>query len=65
VVGEISTGPRGGIGRLVLEYSRDATSDPAKVYTAMTGAALLGLFVTGIIVLAERLVLRGRGSATQ
>jgi NitT/TauT family transport system permease protein len=65
VVGEISTGTRGGIGRLVLEYSRDATSDPAKVYTAMTGAALLGLFVTGIIVLAERLVLRGRGSATQ
>jgi NitT/TauT family transport system permease protein len=63
VVGEISTGTRGGVGRLVLEYSRDATSDPAKVYTAMAGAALLGLFVTGVIVLAERLVLRGRREA--
>src|SRR5260370_28370770 len=48
VVGEISTGTRGGIGRLVIEYSREATTDPAKVYTAMLGAALLGLFVTGV-----------------
>jgi NitT/TauT family transport system permease protein len=49
VVGEISTGTRGGIGRLVIEYSREATADPAKVYTAMTGAALLGLAVAGLI----------------
>lgn len=63
VVGEISTGTRGGIGRLLLEYSRSATSDPAKVYTAMLGVAVLGLFVTGLIALGERLatpaVLRG------
>jgi len=63
VVGEISTGTRGGIGRLVLEYSRDATSDPVEIYTAMTGAALLGLFVTALIIAAERLVLRGREEA--
>ena len=31
------------IGRLVIEYSREATSDPAKVYTAMLG------FVWGLI----------------
>ena len=31
IVAEISTGIRGGIGRLVIEYSREATSDPAKV----------------------------------
>jgi NitT/TauT family transport system permease protein len=48
VVGEISTGTRGGIGRLIIEYSREATSDPAKVYTAMLGAALLGLVVAGL-----------------
>ncbi|GAA1027250.1 hypothetical protein GCM10009557_07880 [Virgisporangium ochraceum] len=53
VVGEISTGTPGGIGRLVIEYSREATSDPAKVYTAMIGAALLGLAVAGFVALVE------------
>jgi NitT/TauT family transport system permease protein len=53
VVGEISTGTAGGIGRLVIEYSREATTDPAKVYTAMLGAALLGLAVAGAVALAE------------
>jgi NitT/TauT family transport system permease protein len=55
VVGEISTGTRGGVGRLLLEYSRSATSDPAKVYTAMLGVAVLGLLVTGLIAAGERL----------
>jgi NitT/TauT family transport system permease protein len=53
VVGEISTGTRGGIGRLVIEYSREATTDPAKVYTAMLGAALLGLVIAGVVTLLE------------
>lgn len=53
VVGEISTGTRGGIGRLVIEYSREATTDPAKVYTAMVGAAVLGLAVAGAVNLLE------------
>ena len=43
VVAEISTGLDGGIGRLIIEYGRQATSDPAKVYTAVFGAAALGL----------------------
>jgi NitT/TauT family transport system permease protein len=60
VVGEISTGTRGGIGRLVIEYSREATTDPAKVYTAMVGAAGLGLAVAGAVAAAERLTGRGR-----
>ncbi|WP_232071126.1 hypothetical protein [Phytohabitans flavus] len=51
--GEISTGTRGGIGRLVIEYSREATADPAKVYTAMVGAALLGLAVAALVGIAE------------
>ncbi|GAA2726825.1 ABC transporter permease [Actinocorallia aurantiaca] len=59
VVGEISTGTKGGIGRLVIEYSREATTDPAKVYTAMLGAVLLGLAVTGLLVGAQRLFARG------
>jgi NitT/TauT family transport system permease protein len=60
VVGEISTGTRGGIGRLVIEYSREATSDPAKVYTAMVGAAVLGLAVAGLVSLGEFLLSRRR-----
>ncbi|WP_285553553.1 ABC transporter permease [Actinoplanes regularis] len=60
VVGEISTGTRGGIGRLIIEYSREATSDPAKVYTAMLGAALLGLLVAGAVSLLEMPLMRHR-----
>ncbi|WP_250037981.1 ABC transporter permease [Paractinoplanes maris] len=60
VVGEISTGTRGGIGRLIIEYSREATSDPAKVYTAMLGAALLGLVVAGLVSLLEVPLMRHR-----
>lgn len=64
VVGEISTGTRGGIGRLIIEYSREATSDPAKVYTAMIGAALLGLAVAGAVALLELLLTRHRPAAS-
>jgi NitT/TauT family transport system permease protein len=60
VVGEISTGTRGGIGRLIIEYSREATSDPAKVYTAMLGAALLGLVVAALVTLLELPLMRHR-----
>jgi NitT/TauT family transport system permease protein len=60
VVGEISTGTRGGIGRLIIEYSREATSDPAKVYTAMLGAAVLGLVVAGSVALLELPLMRHR-----
>ncbi len=60
VVGEISTGTRGGIGRLLIEYSREATSDPAKAYTAMMGAALLGLVIAAAITLLEMPLMRHR-----
>jgi NitT/TauT family transport system permease protein len=60
VVGEISTGTRGGIGRLIIEYAREATSDPAKVYTAMLGAAVLGLVVAGLVGLLELPLMRHR-----
>lgn len=53
IVAEISTGIRGGIGRLVIEYSREATSDPAKVWTAFLGAAALGLVVAGLVALLD------------
>jgi NitT/TauT family transport system permease protein len=60
VVAEISTGTKGGIGRLIIEYSREATSDPAKVYTAMLGAAALGLLVAGVVGLIDLVLMRNR-----
>jgi len=60
IVAEISTGTKGGIGRLILEYSRQATGDPAKVYTAMLGAALLGLAVAAFVSLLEYPLMRHR-----
>jgi NitT/TauT family transport system permease protein len=60
VVAEISTGTKGGIGRLIIEYSREATSDPAKVWTAMLGAAALGLAVAGLVALIDIAFMRNR-----
>ena len=65
VVAEISTGQRGGIGRLVIEYGRQATSDPEKVYTAVFGAAALGLLMALLIAFADRAVMRGRQPAEE
>jgi NitT/TauT family transport system permease protein len=62
IVAEISTGTRGGIGRLIIEYSREATTDPAKVYTAIIGAAGLGLVVAGIVALFDTYAMRNRPS---
>lgn len=60
VVAEISTGLKGGIGRLIIEYAREATSDPAKVFTAVFGAALLGLAMSGFVTLADTYMMRNR-----
>lgn len=49
VVAEISTGVRGGIGRLIVEYARETTSQPAKVYVAVFGAIALGLVIAAIV----------------
>jgi NitT/TauT family transport system permease protein len=60
VVAEISTGLAGGVGRLIIEYAREATSDPAKVYTAVFGAAALGLLMAGIVALSDLALMRHR-----
>ena len=64
VVAEISTGLKGGIGRLIIEYARQATADPAKVFTAVFGAAGLGLAMAGLIALADVLLMRNRPKET-
>ena len=64
VVAEISTGLKGGIGRLIIEYARQATGDPATVFTAVFGAAGLGLAMAGLVALADVLLMRNRPKET-
>ena len=59
IVSEISTGVRG-VGFAALTYGQRATSDPAQVYSAVFGAAVLGLTMYGLVVLAELVVMRNR-----
>jgi NitT/TauT family transport system permease protein len=60
IVAELSTGLKGGIGRLIIEYMRESTGDPAKVFTAVFGAAALGLTMAGLIALIDISVSRNR-----
>ena len=64
VVAEISTGLKGGIGRLIIEYAREATGDPAKVFTAVFGAAALGITMSGLVALSDILLMRNRPKET-
>ena len=49
IVAEISVGLDGGIGRLILTYSQQATGDPSRVYAAVIGASVLGLFAAAVV----------------
>jgi hypothetical protein len=61
IVGEISAGVRGGLGRLILDFASRYTTGPERLYAAVVGAAVLGLLVVGLIAAAERAVLAARG----
>jgi NitT/TauT family transport system permease protein len=65
IVAEISTGTRGGIGRLIIAYSQGASSDPAKLYDAVFGAAALGLVVAGMVALVELVPARGHATTRE
>ena len=54
IVAEISTGLRGGIGRLIITYAQQATGDPAKVYAPIFGAARHGPRRRRLVVAARR-----------
>jgi NitT/TauT family transport system permease protein len=60
VVAEISTTLKGGLGRLIIEYARQATSDPAIVYTALFGTAVLGLAMAGLVAALDMVLMRNR-----
>jgi NitT/TauT family transport system permease protein len=53
IVAEISTGLRGGIGRLIITYAQQATGDPSRVYAPILGAAVMGLVAVGLVSLFD------------
>jgi len=63
IVGEISAGVRGGLGRAILDFAGRYSTGPAKVYAAVIAAGLLGLVAFGLVSAVERLVVRGPRTA--
>ncbi len=64
IVAEISTGTRGGIGRLIISYAQSATGDPSQMYAAILGAAVLGLVAAAAVSLLDVGLRRWRGSVS-
>jgi NitT/TauT family transport system permease protein len=64
IVAEISTGLDGGIGRLIITYSQQATGDPSRVYAAVIGAAALGLAAAAAITVFDLALWRYHRGAT-
>lgn len=60
VVAEISLGIRPGVGRLILAYGQEASSDPPKLYSAVFGAAALGLVMAGVVAAIDRMLMLNR-----
>lgn len=61
IVGEISAGVSGGLGRRILLEAQRYTSGPERLYAAVIGAAVLGIFVFLVIAAAERITLARQG----
>jgi len=53
IVGEISSGQSDGLGFLILDFFTKYSTAPERLYAAIIGAALLGLFAAAVISLAE------------
>ena len=64
IVAEISTGLDGGIGRLIITYSQQATGDPSRVYAAVIGAAALGLVAAAAVTVFDVALWRFHRGAT-
>ncbi|NNE74408.1 MAG: ABC transporter permease subunit, partial [Acidimicrobiales bacterium] len=57
IVGEISAGVSGGLGRRLLNEAFNYTTGPDRLYASVIGAAVLGIAVFLFVVAAERMVL--------
>ncbi len=60
LVSEISTGVSGGVGRLIIKFANEASSKPARVFTSVFGAVILGLLMAGLVAAAESRIMRNR-----
>ena len=61
IVGEISSGVGGGLGRRSFVEAQRDTTGPERRYVAVIGSAILGSFVFLIITAIERVVLTQQG----
>ncbi len=62
IVGEISAGVTGGLGRRILLETQRYTTGPERLYVAVIFAAALGIFVFAIISAAEYALVRRKGT---
>ena len=62
IVGEISAGVPGGLGRRILLEAQRYTTGPERLYVAVLGAAALGIFVFLSISLLEYSLVRRKGT---
>ena len=60
IVGEISAGVPGGLGRLILDFAGRYTTGPERLYVSVLGAALLGILAFSLVVLTQRFVRSAR-----
>ncbi len=61
IVGEISAGVGGGLGRRIFLEAQRYTTGPERLYAAVIGSAVLGIFVFLVITGAERAILGRQG----
>ncbi len=64
IVGEISAGVKGGLGRRVLLEAQRYTTGPERLYIAVLGAAVLGIFVFAAISSIEYALVGRKGRET-
>lgn len=64
IVGELPSGQSQGLGRLLLTFTSFFNLAPERLFAAVGASALLGLVFVGVVVLAEKSVLRGQQEAT-
>lgn len=64
IVGEISAGLRGGLGRLLIDYAQQYLTDPERLYCAVIAAGVLGILFVGLIDVLDRVLMRGRPRET-
>ena len=64
IVGEISAGVEGGLGRRILREAFNYTTGPDRLFASVLGAAALGIFVFLVVSAAERVVVGRHGEGS-